>query len=213
MPSSAPVHRVRGEELANAITHGVGCAASALGGALIVGAAVRQEAVWKIISALVYSLSLVALYGASTVYHVACDVKWKSRLRVVDHAAIYLLIAGTYTPLTLVALKGGWGWGLFGAIWGLAAVGMVCKLFWIAPLPWLSTALYLVMGWLALVAVVPLVRALTVPMMFWLVAGGVAYSAGVPFYHSCRLYSHAIWHGFVLAGSACHFVAIAQVIG
>lgn len=213
MPSDPELFDDRREELVNAITHGVGLFAGLVGGVVIVGVALRQGEPWKVASAAVYSLSLVALYAASTVYHLTIHPNWKKRLRVMDHAAIYLLIAGTYTPFTLVALEGSWGWGMFGAIWGLAAVGMVCKLFWVSPIPWLSSAVYLAMGWLALVAVGPLVRTLTAPMLGWLVAGGLAYSLGVPFYHRERMrYSHAIWHGFVLAGSGCHYVAVAYLI-
>ena len=200
------------EELANALTHGAGAVASLVGGtALVVLAAVHGDA-WKVVSSAVFSATLVLLYTASTLYHAVRAPGAKARLKVFDHCAIYLLIAGTYTPFTLLGLRGGWGWSLFGVAWGLAVAGVVFKLFFTGRFPRLSTALYLAMGWMALVAVVPMVRNLDASVLAWTVAGGLAYTVGTIFYHGRRPYAHAVWHLFVLAGSACHFVAVAQQV-
>ena len=202
----------RREEIANALTHGAGAVASLVGGVvLIVLAAVYGDA-WKVVSSAVFSATLVLLYTASTVYHAARRPAVKARLKVFDHCAIYLLIAGTYTPFTLLGLRGGWGWSLFGVAWGLAVAGVVFKLFFTGRFPRVSTALYLAMGWMVVVAIVPMIERLSPSVLAWLVAGGLAYTAGTVFYHNRRPYAHAIWHLFVLAGSACHFVAVAQQV-
>ncbi|HYJ79159.1 MAG TPA: hemolysin III family protein [Longimicrobiaceae bacterium] len=195
-------------ELASALTHGAGLVASACGGAvLVVLSALRGDA-WSILGTAVFGATLVMLYAASTLYHASRDARVRSRLQVFDHCAIYLLIAGTYTPFTLVGLRGGWGWALFGVIWGLAVAGVVFKLFFTGRFPRLSTGVYLGMGWLVVVAAVPMMRLLPATTLAWLVAGGLAYTAGTLFYHSRRRYAHAVWHLFVLAGSICHFVAV-----
>jgi hemolysin III len=201
------------EELASALTHGAGLVASAAGAAvLIVLSAVRGDA-WSIVGTAIFGATLVVLYAASTLYHASRSAKARARLQVFDHCAIYLLIAGTYTPFTLVGLRGGWGWALFGVIWGLAVAGVVFKLFFTGRFPRLSTGIYLGMGWLVLVAAVPMVRLLPVSTLVWLAAGGVAYTVGTVFYHSHRRYAHAVWHLFVLAGSVCHFAAVTTQVG
>ncbi|HUH12706.1 MAG TPA: hemolysin III family protein [Longimicrobiales bacterium] len=196
------------EELANAVTHALGVALSLAGGSvLIVLAALAGEAA-MIVGVSVFVASSVLLYTASASFHAARSGLWKRRLKVLDHAAIYVLIAGTYTPFTL-ALRGGWGWSLFGVIWGLAAAGVVFKLFFTGRFPAISTAIYVAMGWLALIAVAPLVRQLELPTLAWLLAGGLAYTGGTAFYHWERLrYAHAVWHAFVLAGTLCHGIAV-----
>lgn len=201
------------EELANVVTHGIGAAAALAGAAvLIVLASLRGDA-WKIVGISIFASSLVALYTASTLYHAARGPRIKARLKLIDHAAIYLLIAGTYTPFLITALRGGWGWSIFGVIWGLAVVGIAMKLLFIGRFRLLSTLTYVAMGWLVLIAVGPLVRALDGVTLAWLVAGGLAYTAGTPFYHGRRLpYAHAIWHVFVLAGSVCHAIAVGTIL-
>jgi hemolysin III len=200
-------------EIANAVTHGVGAAAAAAGAAVLVVLASLRGDVWQIVSSAVFGATLVLLYTASTAYHAARDPAVKRRLKLFDHCAIYLLIAGTYTPFMLVGLRGGWGWSLFGVIWGLAVAGVVFKLLFIERFHRLSTAIYVAMGWLVIVAAVPMVRALDTSTLAWLVAGGLAYTAGTLFYHARRPYAHAVWHLFVIAGSACHFAAVtSQVI-
>jgi len=197
------------EEVANALTHGFGVIASGVGGALLITLAAVRGSPWHIVGAAVFTGSLLLLYAASTLYHVALHERVKRRLKVFDHCAIFVLIAGTYTPFTLTALRGAWGWTLFGIIWGLALAGIIFKLFLTGRFPRISTAIYIAMGWMVLIAAGPLVRALDPIALAWLLAGGVAYTAGTAFYHNRRIpYAHAVWHVFVLAGSACHIVAV-----
>jgi hemolysin III len=195
--------------MANTLTHGVGVFLSVVGGAFLITLASLEGDPWKIVGAAVFTATLVLLYVASTLYHAARSPTLKIRFKVLDHAAIYLLIAGTYTPFTLVGLRGGWGWTLFGIVWGLAVCGVIFKLFATGRFRLISTGIYVAMGWMVLIAVRPMVLRLDPAVIAWLVAGGVAYTAGTVFYHNRRLvYSHAIWHGFVLAGSICHGVAV-----
>lgn len=203
------------EELINALTHGLGVILSIGAGAVLITLAGIHAGAREVVSAAIFVTSLVLLYSASTLYHAARHPAWKARLKILDHCAIFLLIAGTYTPFTLAALGGGWGWSLFGVIWGLAVVGIVFKLFFTGRFRALSTATYIGMGWLVIVALAPLLQVLTATAMVALVLGGVLYTAGTLFYHNQRVpYAHAIWHLFVLAGSASHFVAVtAQMIG
>jgi hemolysin III len=164
---------------------------------------------WKVVASAVFGTTLVLLYTASTLYHAARSPVARARLKVLDHCAIYLLIAGSYTPFTLIGLRGGWGWSLFGVIWGLAVAGTVFKLFFTGRFPRLSTTIYVAMGWLVLVAIGPMVQRLPATTLAWLVAGGVTYTVGTLFYHNRRIpYAHAIWHLFVIGGSACHFAAV-----
>ncbi len=197
------------EEFANALTHGVAVLASVGGAAALIVMAALSGDVWRIVSTAVFGTTLVTLYSASTLYHAARTSRAKARLKVVDHCAIYVLIAGSYTPFMLVGLRGGWGWSLFGVAWGLAVAGIVFKLFFTGRFRLLSTGIYVGMGWLALLAVGPMVRRLSPATLAWLLAGGVAYTAGTWFYHNRRLpYAHAIWHLFVVAGSVCHAIAV-----
>lgn len=197
------------EELASAITHAGGVIASVAGGVVLITLAALSGSASQVVGASVFAASLVLLYSASTAYHIAIRDTLRRRLRVFDHCAIYILIAGTYTPFTLTVLRGPWGWTLLGIAWGLALAGIVFKLFFIGRFPRLSTALYIAMGWMVLVAAGPLVRSLDPAALAWLVAGGLAYTGGTAFYHSQRIpYGHAVWHLFVLAGSVCHAVAV-----
>ncbi len=197
----------------NAVTHGVGAVIAVLATTALVVLAVLRDGAWSIVSVSVFGTTLIALYMSSTLYHAARSPAVKARLKVLDHASIYLLIAGTYTPFTLVSLRGGWGWSLFGVIWGLAVAGVVFKLLWTGRFPRLSTAVYIAMGWLVLIAVVPLVHALSAATLVLLLAGGLTYTAGTLFYHNHRIpYSHAVWHVFVLMGSLLHVAAVWQII-
>ncbi len=211
--SATPSHHR--EEIANALTHGIGALLAIGAGAVLISLLAIEGGARELVSAAVFVGSLVLLYTASTLYHLARDPELKSRLKVLDHCAIFLLIAGTYTPFTIAAMRGGWGWSLFGVIWGLALTGILFKLFFTGRYRYLSTATYIGMGWLIVIAFVPLTQALTPAALAWLVAGGVMYTVGTLFYHAHRLpYSHAIWHLFVLGGSVCHFSAVAaQLIG
>ena len=198
-----------GEEIAHALTHGVGAVASIVGLVVMLIWAVHYGDAWHIVAASIYGGSLILLYLASTFYHAFPWPRIKYWFQQADHAAIYLLIAGTYTPFTLVSLRDDWGWLLFGLIWTLAISGVVFKLFFTGRFKLLSTLLYIGMGWLAVVAAKPLLEALSSATLNWLVAGGLAYTLGCVFYLSKRLpFSHGIWHLFVLTGSVCHFAAV-----
>ena len=201
--------RAHYEELANTITHGIGVGLSITGLVLLVVRAALYGNAWQVVSFSIYGSSLILLYLASTLYHGFRSPRLKEILRIFDHSAIYLLIAGTYTPFLLVTLRGPWGWSLFGVIWGLAILGITFKLIFGPKYDVLSTIFYLLMGWVVIIAIKPLLAALPLGGLLWLVAGGLAYSLGVIFYAWEKLpYHHAIWHGFVLAGSFFHFFAV-----
>ena len=198
-----------GEELANVITHAAGAALGIAGLAVLVIGAARHGDAWRIVSFSIYGATLVLLYLSSTLYHVSRSPRVKHVLRFFDHAAIYLLIAGTYTPFTLVSLRGTLGWTFFGMIWGLALIGILLNVFFFGRLGFVSTVLYLLMGWLVVIAIKPVAAAVSLRGMLWLGAGGLAYTFGVIFYTWHRLpYAHTVWHLFVLAGSVFHFFAI-----
>ena len=197
------------EELANAITHWLGVAFAVTVTVVLTIQAVLADDIWKIVTYPVFGVSMIVLYTASALYHSLSGHESKRWLRVFDHISIYYLIAGTYTPISLVALRGDWGWVIFAVIWALAAAGTVYTVFFTGRFPIISTALYVAMGWTAIFAIIPLLRNLASQTLLWIVAGGVAYTGGVVFYAWKRLsYNHAIWHLFVLAGSACHVVAV-----
>jgi len=196
------------EEAANVATHVAGLLASVVGVGVLIYLGVVRDEVLHVASAGVYGATLVALYAASTLYHAFRRPGVKRVLRVLDHCAIYLLIAGTYTPFVLVGLGGRLGWTLFGVVWTMAAAGIVFKVFATGRFAVVSTAAYVAMGWLGVVALGPLVRSLPGAALVWLLAGGIAYTAGTLFYHRKIPYSHALWHVFVLLGSVCHFIAI-----
>ncbi|MBW9259805.1 MAG: hemolysin III family protein [Candidatus Thiodiazotropha sp. (ex. Lucinisca nassula)] len=198
-----------GEEIAHAVTHGVGVLLSVAGLAILVTYAALYGDVWHITSCSIYGATLILLYSASTLYHGIPMPRAKKLLQRFDHAAIFLLIAGTYTPFTLVNLRGSWGWTLFGLVWGFAIVGVLLELFRDVRLKWLSLSLYLGLGWLVVVAIKPLIDAVEVGGIVLLLAGGLCYSLGVIFYIWRRLaYHHAVWHLFVLAGSVLHFFSV-----
>lgn len=206
-------HESPREELANAITHGVGAAASVVGAIVLVVLAAAYGNGWQLAGAIVFGLALVLLYVASTLYHSSKDRIMRGRMKVFDHCAIFVLIAGTYTPFTLVGLREDGGWWLFAAIWTLAVAGVVFKLFFTGRFKGISTLIYLGMGWMVILAIGPFLRQIPQVTMIWLIAGGLAYTLGTVFYMSKRIpFAHAIWHGFVLIGSACHFVAVAQQV-
>jgi hemolysin III len=193
----------------NSITHIVGAALAAAGGILLVAVAWRSGDSWKIASCSVYAATLVHLYLVSSLYHSVRGAT-KDILRKVDHCAIYLLIAGTYTPFTLVTLRGTWGWSMFGVVWALALFGLVQEIWYAHGTRILSLVIYVMMGWLAVIGVKPLIAALDWSGFIWLVSGGLCHTVGIAFYatdHKVR-HGHGIWHLFVLAGSSCHYVTI-----
>jgi hemolysin III len=201
-----------GEEVAHALTHGLGVVLAIAGLTVMVARATLYGNTWHIVGAAIFGTTLVLMYTASTLYHsipAAQLPNTKRILRIVDHSSIYLLIAGSYTPFTLVTLSGPWGWGLFVWTWGLALAGVVFKIFATGRFEKLSLAIYLGMGWCALVAVKPLLRSLETGGLLLMLAGGLAYTGGVVFYVWEKLrYHHAIWHGFVLAGSVLQYFAV-----
>lgn len=203
-----------GEEIANSVTHGLGWLASVVGLAVLVTLAALTGGALRVVSCAVFGTTLVLLYAASTLYHALPSPRAKRVFRVLDHSAIFLLIAGTYTPLALVALGGGWGWALFSCVWFLALVGVLLNTLAHGRWRWLSLALYLTMGWLVVIAVKPLLAALDVKPLVLLVAGGLAYTLGLTFYALKRMpYGHAVWHLFVLAGSTLHYFAVLLTVG
>lgn len=204
-------HESPREELANAISHGAGALAALVGGSVLITLSATFGNGWQLASAIVFSASLFVLYLASTLYHMTSNLEWRGRLKVFDHCAIFILIAGTYTPFTLVGLREDGGWWLFAAIWTLAVAGVIFKLFFTGRFKGLSTAIYLGMGWMLVTALGPFLRQVPMDTILWLLAGGLSYTAGTYFYMHKRIpFAHAIWHGFVLGGSACHFVAVTQ---
>lgn len=212
IPVRSPLCQSHEEERASMLTHGLGALLSVAALAWMLETAHRE--LFRTLGALAFGGSLVLLYTISTLYHAISTPRLKELLRVFDHACIYVLIAGSYTPLTLVSLRGPWGWTLLGVIWFLCVAGILIKFRLRSnhAAAW-STALYLFMGWLVVLAAGPVVRALPVPGLVWLVAGGVCYTLGVVFFVGTRLkYHHAIWHLFVVAGSACHVVVTVRYI-
>lgn len=193
----------------NSITHLVGTALAATGAITLIAVAAHQGDPWKIVSFSVYGAMLILLYATSALYH-SVRGRAKDVLRKFDYCAIYLLIAGTYTPFTLITLRGAWGWSLFGVIWGLAALGIAQELLFAKGARIPSLVIYMLMGWLGLIAVAPLVQALTTGGFAWLAAGGLLYTVGIVFYalDEKLRHGHGVWHLFVLAGSASHYFAV-----
>jgi hemolysin III len=201
------------EEIANSITHGIGAGLSVAGLTILVVLAAIYGDVWRVVSFSIFGSSLVILYLSSTLYHSFQNPRIKRVLRVLDHAAIYLLIAGSYTPFLLVSMRGVWGWTLFGIVWGMALLGMAFKVFFIGRYEVLATAGYVLMGWLSVFAFKEMLTKVPPGGMIFLIIGGVVYTAGVIFYAWEKLpYNHAIWHLFVLGGSICHFFAVMNLL-
>ncbi|MBN1463768.1 MAG: hemolysin III family protein [Paludibacteraceae bacterium] len=197
------------EEILNVATHGIGFLLSVAALVLLVVFSSLKGNAWHIVSYSIYGTSLVVLYLASTLFHWSKKPSRRKKLNVFDHASIYLLIAGTYTPLLLVTLRGPWGWSLFGVVWGMAVLGIVLKFFFTGHYNKLSTLAYIIMGWVVIIAIKPLLANLSTPGLIWLSIGGLSYSIGAIFYLLNKLpYNHAIFHVFVLGGSAAHFVTI-----
>lgn len=197
------------EEKLNIISHGIGLLLSLPALVLLVVFSSLKGDVWHIVSFSIYGTSLVILYLASTLFHSSKKQHIRNKLNVFDHASIYLLIAGTYTPFLLVILRGPWGWTLFGIIWGMALTGIILKLFYTGRYNVVSAIAYIIMGWVIIIALKPLINNLETAGLWWLLAGGISYSVGVIFYLNKKIkYNHAIFHLFVLAGSICHFISV-----
>ena len=197
------------EEKLNVLSHGIGLVLSIVALVLLVVYSSLEGGPWHIVSFSIYGVSLIVLYSASTLYHYVQSPKLRHKLNIFDHASIYILIAGTYTPFTLVALNGWVGWTIFGVSWGLALIGVVLKLFFIGRFDKISTIAYVLMGWLIVFAIKPLVNNLPLEGLLWLLAGGIFYTVGAVLYSIKSIkYNHAIFHIFVLLGSFSHFMAV-----
>jgi hemolysin III len=209
MSAAAPYSRP--EEVAHSLTAGLGIIACAIAIPWLVWVSVADP--WRLGTALVFGVSALAMFVTSVIYHWASQPELKLLLRKLDHSAIYLLIAGTYTPFTLVAMERAWGFTLFGIVWTLALLGIIAKFTFGLRFPRMSLALYLGMGWMSVIAIKPMIEALSGAQLAWILAGGLLYTAGTPFYAwKSRRYTHAIWHLFVLGGVACHFIAVLSVV-
>jgi hemolysin III len=202
--------QTRGEELANSVSHGMALLAAAAAVPVLVLASVRHGTAINVAAVSIFAATMLLLYATSAVYHAIAHAGAKRVLRKLDHGAIYLFIAGSYTPFALGPLEGPWGWTLFGLVWSLAAVGVTLKALDRMSHPILSTGLYLAMGWLSVIAVKPLLASVATQGLFLLAAGGLAYTLGVVFFalDSRLRYAHFVWHLFVVAGTACHFFAV-----
>ena len=197
------------EEKLNVISHAFGLILSVIALVLLVVFASLEGSAWHIVSFSIYGASLIVLYAASTFYHNSKTPKLRYRLNIFDHASIYVLIAGTYTPFTLVVLDGWVGWTIFGVSWGLALTGVILKLFFIGKYDKISTIAYVLMGWLIVFAIKPLVQNLPIEGLLWLLGGGISYTVGAILYSFKKIkYNHFIFHIFVLLGSFCHFIAV-----
>ncbi len=198
-----------GEEIANSIAHGAGAALSVAALAILAATSAQTGEVLKITSFILYGSTLVILYISSTLYHALTNEKAKTVFRYMDHISIYFLIAGTYTPITLVLLGGNIGWTLFSIVWGLALAGTVFKVLFFGKYEWVSVLIYILMGWMVVFAIKPVMEVMPVDMFFWFLAGGLFYTFGVIFYaiHKVK-YFHFIWHLFVIAGSVAHFFGV-----
>ena len=202
-------HDSHAEERVNIVSHAIGFIMSIVALVLLVRYASIYGNAWHIVSFSVFGVSLMVLYAASTVYHSAKNPHFRRKMRIVDHASIYILIAGTYTPFTLVTLNGFTGWVVFGVTWGMAVTGIILKLLFTGKYDAISTMMYVFMGWVIVFAINPLIENLSSDGLFWLVAGGMAYTTGAILYSIKKIkFNHAIFHLFVLLGSFCHFISV-----
>jgi hemolysin III len=203
-----------GEEIANSISHGLGLVLAIAAVPVLIVTALKAGKPSFVVGVSIFGVSMVVLYLASTLYHSLTHERAKRVARFFDHGAIFLLIAGSYTPFTLGVLRGPWGWTLFGLVWGLAAIGLTVKALKGTEHSWFSIALYLAMGWLVVIAIKPVLTLVPLPGILLILAGGVAYTGGLGFFAAQRLrYSHFVWHLFVIAGTTCHFFAVLWYAG
>jgi len=202
--------QTKGEEIANSISHGIGLVIALLGAPFMILHAIQHDSAKFLVGTCIFSATMIFLYLASTLYHALPKGKAKRVFQSIEHSAIFLLIAGTYTPFTLGVLNGAWGWTIFGLVWGLAVIGVTLKIIYQASHPMLFTSLYLLMGWVIVIAVNPMLALVPTEGLLWLLAGGLSYTAGVVFFAAdAQLkYGHFIWHLFVIAGTGCHYFAV-----
>jgi hemolysin III len=211
VPLSAP--QSLGEEVANSITHGTGVGLSIAALVILVVFAAQRSDTWKVVSFSIYGATMIILFLASTLYHSFTQTKVKQFFRILDHSSIYLLIAGTYTPVTIGTMRGGWGWTLFGLIWGLAILGINIEIFAMHKSKIIRIVNYILMGWLIVIAIKPLSAVASHSFMIWILIGGLCYMFGAIFYGWKKLpYHHPIWHLFVLGGSICHFFGMLELM-
>ncbi|MEF8837822.1 MAG: hemolysin III family protein, partial [Candidatus Bipolaricaulota bacterium] len=197
------------EEIANSITHGIGTLLSIAGLVGLLYLSVPSSGIWRIVSSIVYGTALILCYASSTLYHALSSPKAKKIFSILDHNAIFLLIAGTYTPFLLVSLRGNWGWGLLITIWSMALLGIIYESFFINEYPKVTTSIYIGMGWVSIIALGKLYSAIGLLGIGLLILGGIIYTTGIWFYSNKRIpYNHAIWHLFVLVGATCHYIPI-----
>jgi hemolysin III len=202
-------HYSLGHEISNSVSHGVGAVFSVIGLILLVIRAVGNGDPWQVVSVSIFGTSMVLLYTSSTLYHALIPPRARRIFKILDHSMIYILIAGTYTPFLLISLRGGWGWSMFGVVWGVSIIGIVLKVFYAGRFKLISTLLYLALGWMAMIAIKPMMANVPTTGLLWLLAGGGAYSIGTIFYMWRKVpYHHAIWHLFVICGTVCHFKSI-----
>ena len=200
-----------GEEIANAVSHGMGFLAAAAATPWLIMSAMRNGSTSYVVGVSIFAVTMMLMYMTSTLYHSLPGSRAKKILRILDHNAIFLLIAGTYTPIALGVLSGFWGWTLFGLVWGLATAGIILKSFSGHKYHYISMIIYVAMGWLVVIAAKPLFEAMPFAGIMWLLAGGLCYTGGIVFYRMKSVpYMHFVWHPFVVAGTVCHFVAISK---
>jgi hemolysin III len=197
-----------GEEISHSITHGIGAALSIAGLVISVVMAARTGEAVKVVSFAIFGTSMIILYTSSTLYHAFTHEKVKNLFRYLDHTSIFLLIAGTYTPIALLLLKGAWGWTLFGLAWGLAILGISYQIIFLNKFKWISISIYLGMGWVAIFAIKPLIELMPFGLFAWILGGGLFYTLGTIFYLKEIKYFHFVWHLFVIAGTVCHFFGL-----
>jgi hemolysin III len=203
----------KAEEISNVLTHGLGMLLSIPALVYLINLSNTKGTTAHLIGSIVFGISMFILYSASTIYHAVQKPKLRKRLNILDHASIYVLIAGTYTPFTLVGLEGAWRWSIFGVVWGVALIGIIFKLFFTGKFDKLSTILYVAMGWIIVIAYSPLSKGISDDSLYWLFAGGFAYTIGALLYMVRSLtFNHAIFHLFVLFGTACHFISIVHLV-
>jgi hemolysin III len=203
----------KAEEVSNVLTHGIGMLCSIPALYYLISLANEKGTTSHLVGFIVFGVSMFILYFASTIYHAVQQPKLRKKLNILDHASIYILIAGTYTPFTLVGLEGAWKWSIFGIVWGVALAGIIFKLFFTGKFDKLSTILYVVMGWIIVIAYKPLSEGISEDSLYWLFAGGIAYTIGAVLYMFRKLpFNHAIFHLFVLIGTGCHFISVVHLV-
>ncbi|MEA1972415.1 MAG: hemolysin III family protein [Candidatus Cloacimonadota bacterium] len=199
----------KGEEIANSITHGIGVVVSIAALVILVVFSSLQGDAWKIVSFSIYGATMITLFLASTLYHSFTNIYVKKFFRIIDHSSIFLLIAGTYTPLLLLPMRGAWGWSIFGVVWGLTLFGIIFEIFFMGRFKAVTLSLYIMMGWIIVVAIKPMLNTVPKSLLYYISAGGLFYTFGIIFYVNKKLkYHHSIWHLFVLGGAISHFLGI-----